>query len=93
MRKRGGGWIASSIASAAPTIPPTTNHGHAGYGVPAGANRWRSSQCQRQRKVRARRRALHRRLAATRTRAHGEPAHPVLALGSNFQRQQLSYSG
>ena len=45
----------------------------------------------RQRQVQARRRELHRKLAATRKRSHGQLAHRVLALGSAFQLEQLSY--
>jgi putative transposase len=57
--------------------------------VKRGAKRWKVSK--RQRKVLARRRELHRKLAATRKRSHGQLAHRVLALGSSFYLEQLSY--
>ena len=57
--------------------------------VKRGAKRWKVSK--RQRKVQARRRELHRKLAATRKRSHGHQAHRVLALGNTFQLEQLSY--
>ena len=47
-----------------------------------GKQRWKVSK--RQRLVQARRRELHRKLAATRKRSHGELSHQVLALGSTF---------
>src|SRR5260370_12149452 len=45
----------------------------------------------RQQKGQARRRELHRRLAVTRKRSHGQLAHRVWALGETFQRERLSY--
>ena len=48
-----------------------------------GCKRWQISK--RQRQVQARRREIHRRLAATRQRSHGQLAHQVLALGDTFQ--------
>ena len=57
--------------------------------VKRGAKRWKTSK--RQRRVQARRRELYRKLAATRKRSHGQLAHRVLALGSIFQLEQLSY--
>jgi putative transposase len=57
--------------------------------VKPGKQRWKVSK--RQRQVQARRREVHRKLAATRTRSHGQLAHRVLALGSTFQLEQLSY--
>jgi putative transposase len=57
--------------------------------VKPGKKRWHVSK--RQRKVQARRRELHRRLAATRKRSHGQLAHRVLALGDTFQLERLSY--
>ena len=41
--------------------------------------------------MQARRREVHRKLAATRKRSHGQLAHRVLALGSAFHLEQLSY--
>jgi hypothetical protein len=41
--------------------------------------------------VLARRREVYRKLAATRKRSHGQLAHRVLALGSSFHLEQLSY--
>ena len=57
--------------------------------VKKGKKRWKVSK--RQRKVQARRREVYRRLAATRKRSHGQLAHRVLALGSTFQLEQISY--
>ena len=57
--------------------------------VKRGKKRWKVSK--RQRQVLARRREVHRKLAATRKRSHGQLAHRVLALGSTFQLEQLSY--
>src|SRR5215472_1265614 len=57
--------------------------------VKRGPKRWKVSK--RQRRVQARRRELHRKLAATRQRSHGQLAHRVLALGSAFHLEQLSY--
>jgi putative transposase len=57
--------------------------------VKPGKQRWKASK--RQRKVLARRREVHRKLAATRKRSHGQLAHRVLALGSTFQLEQISY--
>jgi transposase len=57
--------------------------------VKRGRKRWKASK--RQRRVQARRREVHRKLAATRKRSHGQLAHRVLALGSTFQLEQLSY--
>jgi putative transposase len=57
--------------------------------VKRGKQRWKVSK--RQRKVLARRREVHRKLAATRKRSHGHLAHRVLALGDTFQLEQLSY--
>ena len=77
---------ASSIGSAGPTTRPTTT---SGAGSSGARQRWKVSK--RQRKVQARRRELHRKLAATRKRSHGQLAHRVLALGSTFHLEQLSY--
>ena len=55
----------------------------------ARQKRWKVSK--RQRKVQARRREVHRKLAATRKRSHGQLAHRVLGMGSAFQLEQLSY--
>src|SRR5260221_2452349 len=57
--------------------------------VKTGCKRWQVSA--RQRQVQARRRAVHRKLAATRKRSHGQLAHRVLALGSAFQVEHLAY--
>ena len=57
--------------------------------VKRGQKRWKVSK--RQRKVLARRREVHRKLAATRKRSHGQLAHRVLAMGSAFQLEHLSY--
>jgi putative transposase len=57
--------------------------------VKKGTKRWQIFR--RQCKVQARRREIHRRLAATRKRSHGQLAHRVLALGHAFQLEQLSY--
>ena len=57
--------------------------------VKRGAKRWKVSQ--RQRRVQARRRELHRRLSATRKSSHGQLAHRVLRMGSSFHLEQLSY--
>jgi hypothetical protein len=65
-----------------------TNYDERGR-VKRGRKRWKVSR--RQRKVQARRRELHRKLAATRKRSHGQLAHRVLALGNTFQLEQLSY--
>jgi hypothetical protein len=57
--------------------------------IKKGRKRWKISK--RQRKVQARRREVYRRLAATRKRSHGQLAHRVLALGSTFHLEQISY--
>ena len=57
--------------------------------IKRGRKRWLVSK--RQRQVQARRRELHRKLAATRKRSHGQLAHQVLALGSTFHLEQLAY--
>ena len=57
--------------------------------VKRGQKRWKVSK--RQRKTQARRREVHRKLAATRTRSHGQLAHRVLGMGSAFHLEQLSY--
>ena len=57
--------------------------------VKRGPKRWKVSK--RQRQVLARRRELHRKLAATRKRSHGQLAHRVLGLGNTFQLEHLSY--
>jgi len=57
--------------------------------VKPGRKRWKVSK--RQRRVQAQRREAYRRLAATRKRSHGQLAHRVLALGSTFQLEQISY--
>jgi putative transposase len=57
--------------------------------IKPGKQRWKVSK--RQRQVQARRREVHRKLAATRKRSHGQLAHRVLALGSRFHLEQLSY--
>ena len=57
--------------------------------VKRGPKRWKVSK--RQRKVQAQRRELHRKLAATRKRSHGQLAHRVLGMGSAFHLEQLSY--
>ena len=57
--------------------------------VKRGKQRWKVSK--RQKKVQARRREVYRKLAATRKRSHGQLAHRVLALGSAFHLEQLSY--
>ncbi len=57
--------------------------------IKRGKQRWKVSK--RQRQTQARRRELHRRLSATRKRSHGQLAHQVLALGSRFQLERLSY--
>ena len=57
--------------------------------VKKGKKRWKVSK--RQRQVQARRREVYRNLAATRKRSHGHLAHRVLALGSTFHLEQLSY--
>jgi putative transposase len=57
--------------------------------VRKGKKRWKVFT--RQRKVQARRREVYRKLAATRKRSHGQLAHRVLALGSAFQLEKLSY--
>jgi transposase len=57
--------------------------------VKKGKHRWKVSK--RQRKVQARRRDAYRRLSATRKRSHGQLAHRVLALGSTFHLEQISY--
>jgi putative transposase len=44
----------------------------------------------RQRQVQARRRELHRKLAATRKRSHGQLAHRGLPQGSSFHLEQLA---
>jgi hypothetical protein len=50
--------------------------------MPSGRKRWQASK--RQLRVQARRRAVYRQFAATRTRRHGQLARRVLALGSRF---------
>jgi hypothetical protein len=65
-----------------------TNFGERGQ-VKLGPKRWKVSK--RQQEVQARRREVHRKLAATRKRSHGQLAHRVLALGSAFHLEQLSY--
>src|SRR5258705_13395569 len=57
--------------------------------VKKGTKRWQIST--RQRTVPARRRDLLPKLAAPRKRSHGQLAHRVLALGSAFQMEHLSY--
>src|SRR5215468_1029370 len=57
--------------------------------VKKGKKRWKISK--RQRKVQARRREVYRRLAATRKRSDGQLAHRVLALGSTFHLEKISY--
>lgn len=57
--------------------------------VKPGRKRWKVSR--RQQKTLARRRELHRKLAATRKRSHGQQAHRVLALGDTFHLEHLSY--
>ena len=57
--------------------------------IKRGPKRWKVSK--RQRKVQARRRELHRKLAATRKRSHGQLAHRVVALGDIFHLEHLSY--
>jgi putative transposase len=57
--------------------------------IKKGKKRWKVSK--RQHTVQARRREVYRRLAATRKRSHGQLAHRVLALGSTFQLEKLSY--
>ena len=57
--------------------------------VKPGRKRWKASK--RQRVMQARRREVHRKLAATRKRSHGQLAHRVLALGSTFHLEHLSY--
>ena len=57
--------------------------------IKRGPKRWKVSK--RQRQVLARRRELHRKLAATRKRSHGQLTHRVMALGSSFHLEQLSY--
>ena len=64
------------------------NYGERGR-VKRGPKRWKVSK--RERKVLAQRRELHRKLAATRKRSHGQLAHRVLAMGSSFHLEQLSY--
>ena len=65
-----------------------TNYDERGR-VKRGKQHWKVSK--RQRQVQARRREVHRKLAATRKRSHGQLAHRVLALGSAFHLEQLSY--
>jgi putative transposase len=57
--------------------------------VRKGKKRWHVSkrQCQTQ----ARRREVHRKLAATRKRSHGQLAHRLMMLGTTFQLEHLSY--
>jgi putative transposase len=57
--------------------------------IKRGPKRWKVSK--RQRQVQARRRELHRKLAATRKRSHGQLAHRVLGMGTAFHLEQLSY--
>jgi putative transposase len=54
-----------------------------------GRNKWKVST--RQRRVQAKRREVLRKLAATRTRSHGQLAHQVLALGETVHLEDLSY--
>jgi hypothetical protein len=65
-----------------------TNYDERG-GVKRGPKRWKVSK--RQRQVQARRREVHRKLAATRKRSHGQLAQRVLALGNAFHLERLSY--
>src|SRR5579862_3603405 len=57
--------------------------------VKQGKQRWKISK--RQRRVQAQRREVYRRRSATRKRSHGQLAHRVLALGSSFHLEQISY--
>jgi transposase len=57
--------------------------------VRKGRKRWQVSK--RQRQVQAKRREVYRKLAATRKRSHGQLAHRVLALGSAFHLERISY--
>jgi len=57
--------------------------------VTKGTKHWQISA--RQRKVQVRRREVHRKLAATRQRSHGQLAHRLLRLGNTFQLEHLSY--
>lgn len=57
--------------------------------IKPGKKRWHVSK--RQQKTQARRRDVHRKLAATRKRSHGQLAHRVLALGHSFSLEKLSY--
>jgi len=57
--------------------------------VRKGKKRWHVSK--RQRQTQARRRAVYRKLAATRKRSHGQLAHRLLRLGNTFQLEHLSY--
>lgn len=57
--------------------------------VKPGKKRWKVSR--RQQKTLARRREVHRKLAATRKRSHGQLAHRVVALGDTFHLEHLSY--
>ena len=65
-----------------------TNYDERGR-VKPGKQRWKVSK--RQRKTLARRREVHRKLAATRKRSHGQLAHQVVALGDAFHLDHLSY--
>src|SRR5260221_13344983 len=57
--------------------------------VKKGTKHWQGFT--RQRQVQARRREIHRRLAAPRKRSHGHLGHRVLMLGTTFQLEHLSY--
>ena len=59
--------------------------------VKRGPKRWKVSK--RQRKVQARRRELHRKLAATRKRSHGQLAHRVLGMGQHLSPGAALLSG
>src|ERR1051326_7399453 len=64
-----------------------TAHYYSRGQVQRSKQRWKVSK----RQVLARRRELHRKLAATRKRSHGQLAHRVLALGNVLQLEQVSY--
>ena len=57
--------------------------------IKRGRRHWKVSR--RQYRVQARRREVYRKLAATRKRSHGQLAHRVLALGSSFHLERVSY--
>src|SRR5260221_9303610 len=65
-----------------------TNYDERGR-VKKGTKHWQVSA--RQRQVQARRREVHRKLAATRKRSHGQLAHRLMMLGTTFQLEHLSY--